>query len=103
MHKSELELLRWIAKRVDGATVADAIERFGGSRQSVYSRLERAVRKGLLSYTFERGTGPRPRARYALTAAGVLAAEQKWVAVGPRSLAAKISPNRRRPRKKAKA
>lgn len=86
IHKSELDLLRWLKTRRDGCTVADVQKRYGGTRQSAYHRLERLLAKEYVSFVYEASGGPQQRARYRLTAAGRELTEARWAALGPRVL-----------------
>lgn len=75
---TELELLRWICKRKDGATVGDVVERFSITRQGAYDRLERLVGKGRLTYEYEESSGPRDQARYHPTAEAHEIVKKRW-------------------------
>lgn len=84
IHKSELDLLKWIGKAKKGRTVEDTKTKFGGTRQGAYGRLERALKKGLLDFDREDSDGPRQRVRYRLSGKGREVVGAGWRKVSER-------------------
>lgn len=78
---AQLDLLRFAKKHEKkGFTVADAVERFGVSNQSMQIRLNGAVERSWVSRKKENGGGPKGRARYFLNKAGDKVVSRSWKA-----------------------
>lgn len=84
MYKSELDLLKRIAKADAGMTVNDLVAKAKIARQVAYGRLARLVDKKLVLKRTEASTGPRPQHRYVASKRGQAFAQKAWRKVSKR-------------------